>query len=488
MAPSDVQRRASSPPLARTTYLICFARISPFMGSQLPSEKLERGLGLTEAIALNMNAMVGIGPFIVIPLVIQAMGGPQCLLAWVAGAVLSLLDGLVWAELGAAMPRAGGTYAFLREAYGPGRGGRLMSFLYIWQTVIQAPLVVASGAIGFSQYLTYLVPLGKYQQKAVSAAVVTLMLILLYRRITAVGLISKLLWLGVVGTMLWLIWGGMTHFSAKMAFDFPVRMSWFSTVLYVGLGHASVRTIYSYLGYYHICNLGAEVRQPEKVIPRSILISIVGIAILYLAMQTGILGVIPWREAENSQYIVSTFVERLYGTRAATFATVMILWIAFASLFTALLSYSRVPFAAAEDGNFFPIFAKVHPTKHFPYVSLLWLGAASIAFSVLFRLSQVIDAILAMRVIVQFIGQGAGVILLRRRWPPERLPFKMWLFPVPAVLSILCWIWIFVSTGWEYALGGIIVIALGIITYMIQARYRQLWPFEAAEAVGGGVE
>ncbi len=108
------------------------------MSTPLPSEKLDRALGLTECVALNMNAMVGIGPFIVIPLVIQAMGGPQCLLAWFAGAVLSLLDGLVWAELGAAMPRAGGTYAFLREAYGPGRGGRLMSFLYIWQTLIRA--------------------------------------------------------------------------------------------------------------------------------------------------------------------------------------------------------------------------------------------------------------------------------------------------------------------------------------------------------------
>jgi fructoselysine transporter len=466
-------------------HLICFARDSPFMATPLPSEKLERGLGLSEAIALNMNAMVGIGPFIVIPLVIQAMGGPQCLLAWVAGAVLSLLDGMVWAELGAAMPRAGGTYAFLREAYGPGRGGRMMSFLYIWQTLIQAPLVVASGAIGFSQYLTYLVPLGKYQQKAVSAALVTLMIVLLYRRITAVGLISKLLWFGVVGTMLWLIWGGMTHFSARMAFDFPVHTGLFSTLLYVGLGHATVNTIYSYLGYYHICNLGAEVRQPEKVIPRSILISIVGIAILYFAMQTGILGVIPWREAENSQYIVSTFVERLYGTRAATFATGMILWIAFASLFTALLSYSRVPFAAAEDGNFFPIFARVHPTKHFPYFSLLFMGAASLAFSVLFRLSDVINAILAMRVIVQFIGQGVGVMLLRRRWPPERLPFKMWLFPLPAVLSILCWIWIFVSTGLRFAVGGIVVISLGIVTYMIQARVRRLWPFlPTGEVVG----
>ena len=213
------------------------------MSTPLPEEQLERGLGLSEAVALNMNAMVGIGPFIVIPLVIQAMGGPQCLLAWVAGAVLSLLDGLVWAELGAAMPRAGGTYAFLREIYGPGRGGRLMSFLYIWQTLIQAPLVVASGAIGFSQYLTYLVPLGKYQQKAISAALVVFLIVLLYRRISAVGMISKFLWIGVVGTMVWMIWGGVTHFSAKMAFDFPPGAWNWSWLFFAGLGSASVNTV-----------------------------------------------------------------------------------------------------------------------------------------------------------------------------------------------------------------------------------------------------
>jgi fructoselysine transporter len=460
-------------------HLICFGRFAPPMSTPLPSEKLDRGLGLTECVALNMNAMVGIGPFIVIPLVIQAMGGPQCLLAWLAGALLSLVDGMVWAELGAAMPRVGGTYAFLREAYGPGRGGRLMSFLYIWQTLIQAPLVVASGAIGFSQYLTYLVPLGKYQQKAVSAALVVFLILLLYRRIAAVGLISKFLWIGVVGTMLWMIWGGATHFSARMAFDYPPGAWNWSWLFFAGLGSATVNTIYTYLGYYHICNLAAEIRQPEKNIPRAILLSVAGIAVLYLAMQTSILGVLPWREARNSQYIVSTFVERLYGTRAAAFATVMILWIAFASLFTTLLSYSRVPFAAAEDGNFFPVFARVHPTKHFPHVSLLFLGVASLAFSVLFRLGSVIKAIIAVRILVQFISQGVGVMILRHRWPPERIPFKMWLYPWPAVLSILGWAALFYYTGWKFALGGIGVIALGIFTYMIQARYRGLWPFAA---------
>jgi fructoselysine transporter len=464
-------------------HLICFGLFAPSMPTRLPEDSLERGLGLTEAIALNMNAMVGIGPFIVIPFVIQTMGGPQCLLAWLAGAVLSVLDGMVWAELGAAMPRAGGTYAFLREAYGPGRGGRLMSFLYIWQTLIQAPLVVASGAIGFSQYLTYLVPLGKYQQKAISAALVISLIVLLYRKITAVGLISKFLWVGVVGTMVWMIWGGATHFSAKLAFDFPAGAWNWSWLFFAGLGSATVNTIYTYLGYYHICNLGAEIQQPERNIPRAILISIAAIAVLYLAMQTSILGVLPWREAQNSQYIVSMFVERLYGTRAATFATVMILWIAFASLFTTLLSYSRVPFAAAEDGNFFPIFARVHPTKHFPNVSLLFLGAVSLVFSVLFRLSSVIKAIIAVRILVQFISQGVGVMILRRRWPPERLPFKMWLYPWPAVLSILGWSALFYYTGWKFALGGLGVICLGILTYMIQARYRRIWPFAASAEV-----
>src|SRR6201994_5034480 len=174
-----------------------------------PTEKrgsadLERGLGLKEAVSLNMIEMVGVGPFVVIPLVIKAMGGPQCLVAWAAGALLALLDGFVWSELGAAMPLAGGSYVFLREAYGPGRMGRMMSFLFVWQTLIQAPLSLASGAIGFSQYALYLYPLGKYGEKAVSGALVLVLVLLLYRRIASIGRISLFLWAGVIGTILWL--------------------------------------------------------------------------------------------------------------------------------------------------------------------------------------------------------------------------------------------------------------------------------------------
>ena len=439
--------------------------------------RLERGLGLKEATALNMIDMVGIGPFIVVPLVIQDMGGPQCLLAWVAGAVLSLIDACIWAELGAALPEAGGSYVFLREAYGPKRWGRLMAFLFIWQTMFQAPLVMASAAIGFAEYFSYLAPLDAVTERVVRGGLIIFLIFLLYRRITTVGKISLLLWVGVVATMLWLIWGGVTHFDPALAFTYPEGAWDLSWVFFVGLGQASVRTIYTYLGYYNVCHLGAEIRDPERNIPRSIFISILGITALYLAMQTSILGVVPWQEGQNSEFIVSTFVERIHGAGAAKVATGLILWVAFASLFAVILGYSRVPYAAALDGNFFAAFGRLHPTKHFPHISLLALGAAGLVFSVLFRLGDVIKAIGAMRLLVQFVGQAIGVMVLRRRWGPERLPFRMWLYPVPAVLAAVLWFALFLSTGWKFASAGVGVIALGAIVFMFRAYAQREWPF-----------
>jgi len=440
---------------------------------------LERGLGLKEAVALNMIEMVGIGPFVVIPLVIKAMGGPQCLLAWAAGAVLALLDGFVWSELGAAMPLAGGSYVFLREAYGPHGMGRMMSFLFVWQTLIQAPLSLASGAIGFSQYASYLYPLGKYGEKALSGALVLVLVALLYRRIASIGRISLFLWAGVIGTILWLIWGGATHFNARQVFTYAPGTFNLSWLFFAGLGSATVNTIYTYWGYYNICHLGGEIRQPKKNIPRGIFISIVGIAVLYLAMQTSILGVLPWQQAQESPFIVSAFIEKLYGSGAARFATVMVLWIAFASVFSSMLGYSRVPYSAALDGNFFRVFARVHPKEKFPHVSLLFIGTVTFVFSLFFKLKTVIAAVLAMRLIIQFIGQAVGVMLLRRRWSADRLPFKMWLYPLPALLTIAGWLWLFSRTG-NAIWWGVLVIALGLVVFLLQARVRSEWPFASS--------
>ncbi len=447
------------------------------------SAGLERGLGLKEAVALNMIEIVGIGPFVVTSLVIRAMGGPQALIAWLLGALLATLDAFVWSELGAAMPKAGGTYVFLREAYGPEKWGRLMSFLFVWQTFVQAPLSIASASIGFARYAGYLHPLSTLETKLISGGLVVFLVILLYRRITTIGKISVLLWAGVVGTMLWLIWGGVTHFNVKIAFDFPPGAFHLSWVWFAGLGSAMVNTIYSYWGYYNICHLGGEIKDPEKNIPRGIFLSIAGITVLYLAMQTSILGVVPWREAQNSRFIVSTFVERLYGLHAAQFATGMVLWIALASVFSVLLGYSRVPYSAALDGNFFPVFARLHPTKRFPHVSLLALGGLAFLFSVTLKLETAIAGILSMRLLVQFIGQAIGVMALRRRWGVERLPFKMWFYPLPAVLTMLGWAWLFWQTG-ATRKWGIAEIALGALAFLIRAREVRQWPFERLQSTG----
>jgi fructoselysine transporter len=446
---------------------------------QRPTQRatLERGLGLKEAVALNMIEIVGIGPFVVSSLVIKEMGGPQALLAWMGGAVLATLDGFVWSELGAAMPLAGGTYVFLREAYGPGRWGRLMSFLLVWQIFLAGPLSVASAAIGFTNYARYLYPLSRLQGKALSGGLVILLVILLYRRITTIGKISVLLWIGVVATLLWLIWGGLTHFNSKIAFDFPPGAFHLSWVWFAALGSAMVKTVYTYWGYYNICQLGGEIRDPERNIPRGIFLSIGGITILYLAMQISILGVVPWREAQDSPALASVVIERIYGHGAARWMAAMVLWIALASVFSVLLGYSRVPYAAALDGNFFSVFARVHPTKHFPHVSLLVLGGIAFLSSILLDLKTSITGILALRLLVQFVGQAVGVMRLRKRWGTERLPFKMWLYPVPAILTMCGWAALFWATG-PARKWGLLEIALGTFAFLFRAREMRQWPFE----------
>ncbi len=445
---------------------------------------LHRRLGLFQSTAINMIDMVGIGPFITLSIVISIMNGPWFLYAWIAGAILSIVDAMIWSELGAAYPLAGGSYNFLKEAYNKNGAGRMMSFLYIWQTIIQAPLVAASAAIGFSQYMGYLIPLQVWEQKVVSALVIVFVTFLLYRKIDNIGKIGVLLWIGVLLTLGWIIFGGFMHGNMFQPIrDMNKGFQW-SSLFVVALGQASVKSIYSYLGYYNVCHLGGEIINPGKNIPKSMFISVIGIAILYLAMNVSVTSVIPWQEIKHWQdsgqnnFVVSIFIERLYGKAAANIATIMILWVAVASLFAVMLGYSRVPYAAAVDGAFFRIFGKLHPTKNFPYISLLILAGFGLVFSLLFKMKQVIDGVLAMRIVVQFIAQGVGVMLLRKRNGTTNLPYKIPLYPLPVILAIIIWILIFLSTGWKIMLYFLIVFVTGLIAYLFKAKVQKTWPFE----------
>jgi fructoselysine transporter len=436
----------------------------------LNSTGLKREIGLLQATSINMIDMVGIGPFVVMPLVIRIIGSNLFLWAWIFGAITALIDGMIWSELGAKYPLAGGSYNFLKEAFGK-KGGPLMSFLFIWQTCLQAPLVVASGAIGFSQYFSFLIPLNFIERKLVSGVVVLLVVFLLYRRIETIGKISVLLWSGVIIIILGIIISGFTHQRVHYSFLPDHHQSLMSMAFSLLLGQASVKTIYSYLGYYNVCHLGGEIKNPQRNIPLSIFISIFAIAVLYLLMNISIVGVIPWQEAMKSDFLVSSFIEKIYGTRAAMFTTVLVLWIAFASLFAVLLGYSRVPFAAAADGSFFPIFAKLHPTKKFPYVSLLFIGITGFIFSFLFKLTDVISAILAMRILVQFVAQALAVVWLRKRDGTKNLPFKMWFYPLPIIFSVFIWLFVFYSTG-KMAWYGLLLVLCGVLVYGLT---KNLW-------------
>ncbi len=445
--------------------------------------RLTRRFGLLSATALNMTNMMGAGPFITIPLLMSALGGPQAMLGWIVALVIVICDGMVWSELGAAMPGSGGSFHYLRHAFGSERFGRLMGFLFVWQFVLSGPLEIASGYIGFAQYAGFIWRgLTRPWTIVLVTAVGIVNIALLYRRIHSIAKITVSLWAGTLVTVLAVIVTGASHFDARVAFDFPPGAFDFSLGFFLGLGAASRIGIYDYLGYYDVCYIGDEVRDPGRVIPRSILISTAAVALIYIGINLSIIGVVPWREfvpaSEHAEsgFIVSVFMQKVYGSVVATIFTLLVLWTAFGSVFALLLGYSRIPYAAAQSGYFFRAFGRLHPTKEFPSVSLLVLGAISIVAS-FFSLGTVIDALIVTRILVQFMGQIVGLMLLRRHAPEMPRPYRMWLYPVPAFVALAGWIFVFVTTQLRVILFGVGVLALGCLTFLAWSWRTSRWPF-----------
>src|SRR5215813_1817659 len=480
---------------------------------------LVREVGLREATALNMIDMIGVGPFITIPLIISAMHGPQAMLGWILGAFLAMCDGLVWAELGASMPQAGGSYQYLKESFGAQKLGRMMSFLFVWQLLFSAPLSIASGCLGIARYAAFrweplgrvladrtfspgLPLLGSFQFRVlisnatfVAMACCLLALWLLYRRISAIGRLSKYLWVGVMATVLLVILAGLSRFNAARAFSFPPGAFQFSDALLIGLGGAMLIATYDYWGYYNVCFLGGEIRQPERNIPRAIVYSIAVVALLYMVMNISILGVVPWQELDRAAatetrfYVASTVLQRAWGTWAGNLGAWLVIWTAFASVFSLMLGYSRVPYAAALDGNYFGAYGKLHGRQQFPHVSLLTLGLVATAFC-LFRLQDVIAALVVIRIMVQFLMQILGLLLLRARRPDFPRPFRMYLYPVPALLAAAGFVYVLVMRPEfmkevRYALA---IIVVGLAIYLVRSLRRKEWPFSAHQTGGTHVQ
>lgn len=448
--------------------------LRPTGAGPAPSQ-LERGMGLLPASATNIISMVGIGPFLTIPIMMAVMDGPHIMYAWVAGAFIALADGLVYAHLGAALPGSGGPYLYLREAYKPFGLGRLMAFLFIFQTILVAPLSVAGGAVGFADYLGFVwTGMQTWQHHLVAAAVCLGMTALLWRDIQSISRLTVIMLTIVFVTVGWVIVAGLFNFSLAQAFDYPPKAFTFDRNLFVAIGAASVLAMYSYGGYNQVCNIGEEIKNPTRTIPQSIVLSILVVAVLYMLMTMVITGLIPWEEARQSTSVASVFIERTFtdpgqGRIAGIVMTGLILFVAAASLFAVILGYSRVPFAAARDGDFFSVFARVHPTKHFPHVSLLVIGLVSVPFC-FFTLGQLVNWLMQVQILLRFIWQCGAVILLWEYRKDIPQPFKMWLYPLPAIVSATLWTYLFFTGPIEGMVFSVAFLAVAVVAYFVFLR------------------
>ncbi len=434
---------------------------------------LVRGLGLTQATALNVANMVGIGPFITIPQFLQSTGGPHAMVAWVLALFVVACDGLVWSELGAALPGSGGTYHYLREIFGRYSWGRLVAFLFIWQFLVTGALETASGYVGAAGFLAYLIPglnsawLGGpfTGENFLAAGVAAVVALALCRNITSLGKITVILCAGTLLTVATVMVAGLMNFDSRTLGLGQVRVV-YSWPLVLGLAGSMRVAIYDYLGYYNVCHLGDEVRDPGKTIPRAVLISVVLVAAIYMIMNIAIIGVIPWQEAMHSKNVVADFMTRIFNSRVAALYTALIIWTALAGLFAMTLGYSRIPYAAARNGDFFGVFGKLHPTGHYPHVSLLFFGAIVVACCFL-QLQVLVEAAVTIRIPMQFMSQILALHVLRKSRPDVRMPFRMWLYPIPSLVAMAGWAFLLVTSSRTQLLVVFLVFVTGCVAFAL---------------------
>jgi amino acid transporter len=467
--------------------------------AQSDSHSLARGLGLWQATAINITQIVGAGVFATIPLILGVLPGPYALLAWLVAGVLILFDSMIWGELGAALPAAGGSYHFLLESYGRSKWGRLMAFLFVWQILISGPIEVGSGLVAAAQFSTALPGVEDFNAKhSLSASVglteddkigVTIgptrvfgfvlgltILFLLYRRVNTLGRLSVIFLVGILALIAWVLFEGAIRFDPNVAFEMPTGVPG-KNVLGTSLGAGMALAIYSYLGYYNVCYLGAEVRDPARNIPRSILLSALIVVVLFTLIHLASVGVMPWQEAvKEKDNLTAAFMKQIHGPWAASLVSVLLIGSCFASCFSGALGYSRVPYAAAREGHFFRWFAAVHPTLRIPHRALLLIGGLVLFWS-FFDLDALIKALVATRILEQFVAQIFGVILLRNVQADRPRPWRMWLYPLPCAIALVGWIYLYATVGLLFIAMGAITLVAGLLVFLIWARRVGSWPF-----------
>ncbi len=451
---------------------------------------MPRRLTLLNAISINMSNMVGTGPFITTPAILATLGGPQSLIAWGVGALLAICDGLVFAELGASIPASGGSYTFLRECLGRKGWGHMMAWIFVWQFLFSGTLEIATSSIGMAEYAGFLWPkllMHPWGMKFLAAGITAMALVALYRKIQDIARLMLILWIGMLLTAAWVIVTGAMHIHPAMLVDFPSGAWRIGLPFVLGLGNGTMLVMFNFLGYYQVCYLGDEVKKPERTIPYGVIVSILVVLAIDFLISLSFVGVVPWREmiqpgTQAYNAIGSVYMERISGHWASTLMTGMVELTAFAATYAMMLGYSRIPYAAALDGAFFRWFGELHPTKRFPHRSLLLVGFLVIA-ACFFDLVEIITALMLARIFSMFIAQIIGLLIYRKYQPDAPRPFRMWLYPLPALFALVGWLGLFVTPalqpgGRQYMAYAFGTIGMGFTAYLVLAWRKRDWPFE----------
>jgi amino acid transporter len=376
-----------------------------------------------------------------------------------------------------------------------------MAFLFIWQFLLSGPLEVGSGLIAIAQFSTGISPdFASFNEahtwkllfgdtglgitldpsRAIGLVAGCLILILLRRRISSLGKLTVTMWLGVLLVIAWIVLEGAPRFDWHKAMGAADGSSGPPDGFLPRLGSCMRLAMYSYLGYYGVCYIGDEIRDPARTIPRSILLSALMVMLLFVIVHLALLGVVGWQNVppKDDYSLPAAFMDTIYGSGsiATVLITLCLIWTCFGSAFAGVFSYSRIPYGAARYGHFFSLFSRVHPTLNIPDLSLWLVGGLTLFWS-LFDLSTVIDALIVTRILEQFIAQSIGVMILRRTQPNRPRPFRIWLYPLPCLLALVGWTFMYVTAKPIFIGLGLGTLLLGVIAFLIWAGFRKSWPF-----------
>lgn len=423
--------------------------------------EFKRDLGLFEGVSVIGGIMIGSGIFFLGSFVLQRthLAPGLALLAWLAGGVISLLAGLCYAELGAAMPRAGGAYVYLSEAYGP-----IVGFLSGWTSFfVGASGSIAALAVAFATYFSALVPLSALAIKLLAAGVIVFLTVINALGVRLGGKVQNFFMVAKLLPIVVLIIAGLASGSAENAFT----VSPGGSGLISSFGMALIAALWAYEGWHNINNIAEEIKDPRRNLPLALLIAIGGVTLVYVLFNYALLRVLPAAEIAADAKPAAAAARLIFGPWGTSLVTLGALISIFGSTNGCVLVFPRIYYAMARDGLFFPFFTAVHPRYRTPVPSLIASAVVSIILLWTGTFQQLTTMVVFSGWIFYTLTIGS-VFVLRRKYPDLARPYKVWGYPVVPLVSILTSLFLLGNTLIEdprSSLFGLVIPALGVPAY-----------------------